>query len=60
MAGSLQGPKRTFYAITETGREFLKKHEGPVSVRDLETIPSYVEAWKRVRSGTAVDKDGLK
>jgi restriction system protein len=60
MAGLLQGPKRTFYAITETGREFLKKHEGPVSVRDLETIPSYVEAWKRVRSGTAVDKDGLK
>jgi restriction system protein len=60
MAGLLEGPKRTFYAITGSGSEFLKKHEGPISVKDLQNIPSYVEAWKRVRSGTAVDKDVLK
>ena len=50
MAGLLEGPKRTFWAITGSGREFLKKHEGPISVKDLQNIPSYVEAWKRVRS----------
>ena len=50
MAGLLEGPKRTFCAITESGREFLKKHEGPISVKDLQNMPSYVEAWKRVRS----------
>ena len=60
MAGLLEGPKRTFWAITGSGREFLKKHEGPISVKDLQNIPSYVEAWKRVRSGTSVDNDALK
>jgi len=50
MAGLLEGPKNTLCAITESGREFLKKHEGPISVKDLENLPSYVEAWKRVRS----------
>jgi restriction system protein len=54
MAGLLEGPKRNFWAITASGKEFLKKREGPISVRDLENIPSYVEAWKRVRSGTSV------
>jgi len=50
MAGLLEGPKRTLCAITECGKEFLKKHEGPISVKDLQNIPSYVEAWKRVRA----------
>ena len=50
MAGLLEGPKNTLCAITESGREFLKKHEGLLSVKDLQDIPSYVEAWKRVRS----------
>ena len=50
MAGLVEGPKRTLCAITECGKEFLKKHEGPISVKDLQNIPSYVEAWKRVRA----------
>jgi restriction system protein len=50
MAGLLEGPKGGLCAITESGREFLKKHEGPIGVENLQHIPSYVEAWKRVRS----------
>ena len=60
MAGLLEGPKGNFWAITASGKEFLKKREGPISVGDLQNIPSYVEAWKRVRSGTSADKDALK
>ena len=50
MAGLLEGPKGSLWAITESGREFLEKHEGPISVKDLQNIPRYIEAWKRVRS----------
>ncbi|HVO83911.1 MAG TPA: winged helix-turn-helix domain-containing protein [Syntrophobacteria bacterium] len=50
LAGLTEGPKGSLWAITESGREFLENHEGPISVKDLQTIPSYVEAWKRVRS----------
>ena len=60
MAGLLEGPKRTFCNITESGREFLEKHEGPISIRDLQHIPSYAAAWERVRSGTSMDKDARK
>jgi restriction system protein len=50
MAGLLEGPKGSLWAITASGRQFLEKHEGPISVKDLQNIPRYVEAWKRVRS----------
>jgi len=50
LAGLLEGPKGSLWAITESGRDFLKNHEGPISVEDLQNIPHYVEAWKRVRS----------
>lgn len=50
MAGLLEALKGSLWAITERGRHFLSKHEGPISVEDLQHIPRYVEAWKRVRS----------
>jgi restriction system protein len=60
LAGLLEGPTRTFCNITAGGREFLKKHEGSISVRDLQHVPRYAEAWERVRSGTSVDKGAHK
>lgn len=50
MAGLLEALKGSLWAITGSGRDFLKNHEGPISVEDLQHIPGYVEAWKRVRS----------
>jgi restriction system protein len=33
------------YKATETGREFLNKHQGRIKESDLKTIPGYEEAW---------------
>jgi restriction system protein len=54
MAGLLEGPQGNLWAITESGKEFLKKHGGPITVEDLQEIAAYLKAWEGVRSGTTV------
>ena len=34
------------YAITDAGRDYLRKHEGPITIHDLRNIDGYAEAWK--------------
>lgn len=34
------------YAITEAGKNYLKQHDGPITIEDLRKIDGYAEAWK--------------
>lgn len=34
------------YAITDKGRAYLLKHEGPITIHDLRNIDGFTEAWK--------------
>lgn len=37
---------RNCYIITAKGRDFLKKHQGPITVADMRKIPEWVTGWK--------------
>ena len=40
-------PSQKFtYQITDEGRAYLSKHEGPITVDDLRNIEGYTEAWE--------------
>ena len=40
-------PSQKFtYQITDAGRAYLLKHEGPITVDDLKNIEGYAEAWE--------------
>ena len=40
-------PNQKFtYQITDAGRAYLLKHEGPITVDDLRNIEGYTEAWE--------------
>jgi restriction system protein len=34
------------YQITDIGREYLEKHQGPISDQDLKSLDGYLEAWE--------------
>ena len=34
------------YQITEAGRNYLKQHDGPITIDDLRKVEGYAEAWK--------------
>lgn len=34
------------YQITNKGREFLKRHQGPITDQDLKNVEGYEEAWE--------------
>jgi restriction system protein len=48
-AGLLERPRRGFFEITESGREYLRKHEGPLRTSDLKKIPQYRKSWEAAR-----------
>ena len=56
-AGLVQSPTRGVWAITEQGRRFLGKHQGPIDLRILNTIPAYVEARKAAEGDAGEDDD---
>ena len=35
------------YEITEAGRNYLQKHEGPITPDDLKKVDGYIEAWEK-------------
>jgi restriction system protein len=43
------------YQITESGRSFLEKQSGPISIHDLRNIEGYEEAWKAASQARKVD-----
>ena len=49
-AGLLKRPKSRFFVITDEGRDFLKKHKGPIQTNDLKKIPHYRKTWAEFRS----------
>ena len=42
-SGLIEFPKRNFAKITPAGLNFLKSHVGPISPKDLEAFPGYLE-----------------
>ncbi|MCB9085217.1 MAG: restriction endonuclease [Bdellovibrionaceae bacterium] len=42
-SGLIESPKRGVATITESGRNFLNEHDGPISPKDLEVFPGYLE-----------------
>ncbi|MFT6099934.1 MAG: restriction system protein [Arenicella sp.] len=51
------------YQITDKGRDYLKKHEGPITGQDLKNLEGYEEAWeeasrrKQLAKSDAVEPD---
>jgi len=46
------------YQITEAGRSYLTKHNGPITPQDLSKIEGYEEAWKAASQAKKVDALG--
>lgn len=46
------------YQITESGRSYLEKHSGPITIHDLRNIEGYEEAWKAASQARKVDVVG--
>jgi restriction system protein len=38
--------KKYTYQITDNGRDYLKQHDGPITIEDLRNIDGYEKAWK--------------
>lgn len=53
-AGLVSFPKRGVAKITDAGKNFLKAHKGPISPKDLEEFPSYLE-FKNLSLGNETD-----
>jgi restriction system protein len=45
-SGLVTFPKRGVAKITDNGKTFLKKHDGPIAPKDLEVFPSYIKFKK--------------
>lgn len=46
------------YQITDKGREYLKKHVGPITDKDLKNLEGYEEAWEEASRQKQLAKSG--
>lgn len=52
-AKALTSPSKGTFVITDTGRELLAQHPGPITVADLEKLPAFTEYIPVRKSSTA-------